>query len=107
MAARPKILQLYRQLLRGGQKFTNYNYRFANFLGEGGGKFGIPKARGWEGLHAIRRTRDAFKSNKNITDEASINKFIAEAEWNLEVIKRQAALSQMYGHDKLVVEPRN
>ncbi|XP_032238838.2 LYR motif-containing protein 4 [Nematostella vectensis] len=85
MAARPKILQLYRQLLREGQKFTNYNYR----------------------LHAIRRTRDAFKSNKNITDEASINKFIAEAEWNLEVIKRQAALSQMYGHDKLVIEPRN
>ncbi|XP_031568641.1 LYR motif-containing protein 4-like [Actinia tenebrosa] len=82
MAARSRVLKLYRQLLREGQKFSDYNYR----------------------EYALRRTRDGFKSNKDIINTEDIGQLIEKAQMNLEIVKRQATLNAMYKHQKLVVE---
>ncbi|XP_071784638.1 LYR motif-containing protein 4-like [Asterias amurensis] len=81
-ATRSTVLTLYRQMLKESRKFTGYNYR----------------------EYALRRTKDAFKENKTLTDEVEIKAFIKKAEKNLEIIKRQVALSQLYTDPKLVIE---
>ena len=40
-------------------------------------------------MYALRRTRDAFKENKSITDGTLLQKSILEAKENLEIIRRQ------------------
>ncbi|CAG9764717.1 unnamed protein product [Ceutorhynchus assimilis] len=82
MASKTKILNLYKALLRESQKFSTYNFR----------------------SYAVRRIRDAFRDNRNITDSELINNRISEARKNLDLIKRQALVSQMYQTDKLVIE---
>lgn len=42
-------------------------------------------------MYTLRRTRDAFKDNKNISDESAIKTCVAEAKDNLETIKRQVS----------------
>ncbi|XP_022096157.1 LYR motif-containing protein 4-like [Acanthaster planci] len=81
-ATRSTVLKLYRQILRESKKFTGYNYR----------------------EYALRRTKDAFRENKSLTDEAGINALIREAEENLQIIKRQVVLSQLYKDPLLVIE---
>lgn len=75
-------LDLYRQLLRNGYKMAGYNFR----------------------QYAIRRTRDAFHANRNLTEQAQIDSCIQNAQKELGVLKRQAIISQMYAGDTLVVE---
>ncbi|RLW04371.1 hypothetical protein DV515_00005782, partial [Chloebia gouldiae] len=41
--------------------------------------------------YAIRRIRDAFRENKNITDSEKIEELLNKAKANLEVIQRQAS----------------
>ncbi|XP_044743735.1 LYR motif-containing protein 4 [Chrysoperla carnea] len=80
--SRSKILQLYKNLIKESSKFEAYNYR----------------------NYALRRIRDGFKENKNVSDVDQISKLIEKAENNLNIIKRQALLSQVYSTDKLVIE---
>lgn len=40
----------------------------------------------------MRRIRDTFKENKNVTDPQEISKMLIEAQKTLEVIKRQVFL---------------
>ena len=40
-------------------------------------------------MYALRRTRDAFRENKSITDGTLLQKSILEAKENLEIIRRQ------------------
>lgn len=77
-----EVTQLYRQFLRYATRFSNYNFR------------------DW----AIRRTRDGFLANKGLTDPAEIKQAISAGRSQLEVIKRQSILSQMYKGEKLIVE---
>ncbi|XP_058822708.1 LYR motif-containing protein 4 [Topomyia yanbarensis] len=77
-----KVLTLYKQMLRESQKFSSYNYR----------------------SYALRRIRDAFRENKTLTDATKIQSELEYAQNNLEIIKRQALLSQLFRVDKLVIE---
>uniref|UniRef100_A0A182Q5I2 Complex 1 LYR protein domain-containing protein n=1 Tax=Anopheles farauti TaxID=69004 RepID=A0A182Q5I2_9DIPT len=80
---RMKVLSLYKQLLRASEKFDAYNYR----------------------MYALRRIRDAFRDNKALTDSASIASELSYAQKNLEIIKRQTIVGQLYrAPDKLVIE---
>ncbi|KAG5361483.1 LYR motif-containing protein 4 [Yarrowia sp. C11] len=75
-------LDLYRQLLRNGYRMAGYNFR----------------------QYAIRRTRDGFHANRNLTDKGEIESAIKYAEKELGVLKRQSVISQMYAGEPLVVE---
>ncbi|KAG0015194.1 hypothetical protein BGZ80_009994 [Entomortierella chlamydospora] len=56
--------------------------------------------------YAIRRTRDAFHAAKNETDPEKIEALIHKAQQQLEVVKRQALISQLYSGEKLVLETK-
>uniref|UniRef100_A0A182NLE4 Complex 1 LYR protein domain-containing protein n=1 Tax=Anopheles dirus TaxID=7168 RepID=A0A182NLE4_9DIPT len=78
-----KVLSLYKQLLRASEKFDSYNYR----------------------MYALRRIRDAFRENKALTDNGSIASELSYAQKNLDIIKRQTIVGQLYqAPDKLVIE---
>ncbi|KAL1501517.1 hypothetical protein ABEB36_006824 [Hypothenemus hampei] len=82
MVPKSQILNLYKSLLRESQKFASYNFR----------------------SYAVRRVRDAFREFQNMQDPEIIRNKLSEAYKNLEIIKRQALISQMYQSDKLVIE---
>ncbi|NXQ69152.1 LYRM4 protein, partial [Quiscalus mexicanus] len=54
--------------------------------------------------YAIRRIKDAFRENKNITDSEKIEELLNKAKANLQVIQRQVTIGQMYATEKLVIE---
>jgi LYR motif-containing protein 4 len=80
--SRTAILSLYRSLLRTGAQFSQYNFR----------------------EYARRRTRDAFREHKNETDPQRLQDLVNRAINDLQMMKRQTAISKMYNMDKLVVE---
>ncbi|KAI8389465.1 hypothetical protein BD560DRAFT_381731 [Blakeslea trispora] len=83
MATSQQVLSLYRNFIRHGKKFSAYNFRD----------------------YTLRRSRDAFRANMNETSPEKIEFFIEKAKRELEVVKRQAAISQMYSKgDHLVIE---
>ncbi|OTB07306.1 hypothetical protein M426DRAFT_317993 [Hypoxylon sp. CI-4A] len=73
---------LYRQLLRQGGQFEAYNFR----------------------EYAKRRTRDAFRDNKNVQDPREIQGLIQKGLKELQMMKRQTVVSHFYQIDRLVVE---
>ncbi|KAF9346461.1 LYR motif-containing protein 4 [Mortierella sp. NVP85] len=81
-AHRSQVLGLYRSLLHHSSKFAAYNFRD----------------------YAVRRTRDAFHAAKNESDPEKINALIQKAQSQLEIVKRQSLISQLYGGEKLVLE---
>ncbi|CAB3361143.1 Hypothetical predicted protein [Cloeon dipterum] len=66
-ASKVRILRLFKDLMREGQKFDGYNFR----------------------NYAARRTRDAFKENKQLSDQSVIEKEIKFGQQQLDLIKRQ------------------
>ena len=48
--------------------------------------------------YAIRRTRDAFRENKGLTDQNEISKQLETARRNLEVLKRQVSVPISNSH---------
>ncbi|XP_048002042.1 LYR motif-containing protein 4B [Leguminivora glycinivorella] len=77
-----QVLSMYKNLMRESQKFANYNFR----------------------AYALRRVRDAFKANKALSDPKQIQKEYLFAKENLAIIRRQAAIGDMYQTEKLVIE---
>uniref|UniRef100_A0A060T5A5 ARAD1C04026p n=1 Tax=Blastobotrys adeninivorans TaxID=409370 RepID=A0A060T5A5_BLAAD len=77
-----EALTLYKQLLRYSTRMASYNFR----------------------QYAVRRTRDGFLSNRNLSDPEQIRQEIAKGWEQLEVLRRQSAISRMYKGDRLVVE---
>lgn len=77
-----QAISLYRDLLRQGLKLASYNFR----------------------QYAVRRTRDAFLAHRSETDPQVIRKYLTDATEQLEVLRRQALISQMFKGDRLVVE---
>lgn len=77
-----EALHLYHSLLRQASRLASYNFR----------------------QYAIRRVRDGFLSNRDLTDRREIQKELAFGAQQLEVIKRQVAISRMYKEQKLVIE---
>ncbi|XP_053621217.1 LYR motif-containing protein 4 [Plodia interpunctella] len=77
-----QILSLYKALMRESQKFSNYNFR----------------------SYAVRRVRDAFKENQTLTDPKAIKKQLEFAKGNLNIVKRQVLIGNLYKTEKLVIE---
>ena len=80
--SRTAILSLYRDLLRTGSRFSQYGFR----------------------EYARRRTRDAFREHQAETDPQRIQEFVNRGNNELQTMKRQTLIGQMYNMDKLVVE---
>ncbi|XP_057365800.1 LYR motif-containing protein 4-like [Daphnia carinata] len=81
-AKKMEILRLYKQLLRESAKFPVYNFR----------------------EYAIRRVKDDFRENKNLTDPGAVDKQIKEGYKNLAIIKRQVVIGHMFEPQRLVIE---
>ncbi|XP_017777486.1 PREDICTED: LYR motif-containing protein 4 [Nicrophorus vespilloides] len=82
MASKRQILSLYKCLLNESKKFPSYNFR----------------------NYAVRKIKDSFKANRNLSDPSQIMVKMQEAKTNLEIIRRQVMIGQMYSTDKLVIE---
>mmetsp|Transcript_104344 Transcript_104344/g.248305 ORF Transcript_104344/g.248305 Transcript_104344/m.248305 type:complete len:86 (-) Transcript_104344:98-355(-) len=73
----PEAFRVYRQTLRAAGQFTDYNFRH----------------------YFARRAREdfrAFFSQERQADDASREAFMQKAKSNLEMLKRQSVISQMY-----------
>ncbi|XP_066124518.1 LYR motif-containing protein 4 isoform X1 [Saccopteryx bilineata] len=81
-SSRAQVLDLYRAMLRESKHFSAYNYR----------------------TYAIRKIRDAFRENKNVKDPVEIQTLMNKAKRDLEVIRRQVHIGQLYSTDKLIIE---
>ncbi|KAL7632813.1 UNVERIFIED_CONTAM: hypothetical protein RMT77_016879 [Armadillidium vulgare] len=79
-----EMLSVYKQLLRESQKFSSYNYR----------------------EYALKRIKDGFKEYKDVTDEKKLLALRNSALENLQVIKRQVLIGQMYSAAPLVIEKK-
>ncbi|RVE49722.1 hypothetical protein evm_005592 [Chilo suppressalis] len=80
-----QILSLYKLLMKESQKFPNYNFR----------------------NYALRRVRDAFKTNKSLADQKIIKKEYETGKVNLDIIRRQVAIGNMYSTEKLIIENKH
>ena len=70
-------------MLRESKNFVDFNYR----------------------SYAIRRIKDGFKSNAQITDKVLIENKISLAKLNLQLIQRQVTIGQLFGSkQQLTVE---
>ncbi|CAN1137957.1 LYR motif-containing protein 4 [Linum perenne] len=72
--SRGEILSLYRALLRTARQFSDYNIR----------------------EYAKRRTIDAFRENRGLTDPVSVSAAYSDGKSQLEVAKRQAVVYSLY-----------
>lgn len=81
-SSRAQVLDLYRAMLRESKQFSAYNYR----------------------TYAIRKIRDAFRENKNLKDPLEIQTLVNKAKRDLEMIRRQVHIGQLYSTDKLIIE---
>ncbi|XP_078395702.1 LYR motif-containing protein 4-like [Cetorhinus maximus] len=77
-----QVLSLYRVMLKESKKFSSYNYR----------------------TFALRRIKDTFRENKNVTNPEVIQELIEKAKANIEVIRRQVLVSHLYTAEKLIIE---
>ncbi|KAF1947300.1 hypothetical protein EJ02DRAFT_449883 [Clathrospora elynae] len=77
-----QVRSLYRSLLRQSSQFAAYNFR----------------------EYARRRTRDAFRNSKAITEERAVQELMQKGIRELQMLKRQTVISQFYQIDRLVVE---
>ncbi|CAN8031663.1 unnamed protein product [Ixodes persulcatus] len=81
-ASRREVLSLYKQLMRESGHFKSYNCR----------------------SHALRCVRDLFKEHKAVQDKTEINELFQEGLKNLEIIKRQVVIGNMYKSADSVIE---
>ncbi|XP_049998121.1 LYR motif-containing protein 4 [Chionomys nivalis] len=81
-SSRAQVLDLYRAMLRESKHFSAYNYR----------------------MYAVRRIRDAFRENKSVKDPVEIQALVNKAKRDLEIIRRQVHIGQLYSTDKLIIE---
>ncbi|KAF7366522.1 hypothetical protein MSAN_00909500 [Mycena sanguinolenta] len=80
--SRRSILSLYSSMLRTSRSFSSYNFR--NYF--------------------LRRTKDTFRTLQNERDGEKIRSMYSDAVAELAVLRRSAAVNQMYGGWRLAVE---
>ncbi|KAG7488677.1 hypothetical protein MATL_G00037560 [Megalops atlanticus] len=80
--SRAQVLSLYRMLMKESKKFPAYNYR----------------------TYALRRIRDAFRENKNVSDPKTLEVLLNRAWDNLAIIQRQVSIGKLYTTQKTIVE---
>ncbi|EGD81528.1 hypothetical protein PTSG_02247 [Salpingoeca rosetta] len=73
---RSQALSLYRRMLREAQGFVSYNVR----------------------SYAVRRVREGFRQAKGEADPAVLENMFSKAKEDLEMLKRQRVVYQLYAH---------
>ncbi|XP_060596723.1 LYR motif-containing protein 4B-like [Ruditapes philippinarum] len=81
-SARSQTLSLYRKLLKECKKYNSYNFR----------------------MYALEKTRYDFRANKDVTDPQQMKALLDKAQDNLNIMKRQVLIGQMYGEGHLIIE---
>ncbi|KAA8497624.1 Tropinone reductase-like [Porphyridium purpureum] len=76
------VLRLYRELLKQGRGFADYNFR----------------------EYSLRRVREEFRANKSISDPEVVQQKLAFAQEQLQIVTRQSTLSGTKGIGRAVVE---
>merc|ERR1712100_971585 len=76
------VLSLYRATLRSAKQFPQYNFR----------------------CYAVRRTQQGFRENRALTDPAAIAAALERGQRDLALLRRQATVSSLFQHQKLVIE---
>ncbi|KAL3858629.1 hypothetical protein ACJMK2_008900 [Sinanodonta woodiana] len=79
---RSKVLSLYRNLIRESKKFNSYSYR----------------------TYTLEKVKYEFRENKNVMDAVKLSQLIKKAEDNLQMIRRQVIVGELYGEGHLVIE---
>ncbi|WCJ34344.1 LYR family of Fe/S cluster biogenesis protein [Euphorbia peplus] len=74
MASKGEILTLYRSLLRTARQFCDYNIR----------------------EYTKRRTVDAFRQNRSLSEPSAISAAFSDGKAQLEVAKRQMIVYSLY-----------
>ncbi|KAG8197301.1 hypothetical protein JTE90_007547 [Oedothorax gibbosus] len=69
-------------MLREAEKFPSYMYK----------------------TYSLRKIKDAFKEHKAETDPEKIKDFISYAKSNLEIIKRQVVIGELYREPETILE---
>ena len=70
-------------MLRESEKFVDFNYR----------------------SYAIRRVKDGFRANAQLTEESKIRGALNKAKESIEIIKRQTTVGHLFGlNQQLSVE---
>ena len=54
--------------------------------------------------YALRRIRDAFHENRKTTDPGVVHKLIQDAHTNLQVIRRQVVIGNLYKGNDFAIE---
>lgn len=80
--SKAQVLSLYKQLIKESRKFANYNYR----------------------EYSLRKIRDTFRANKDVTSAETIEELVKKGEENLDLIKRQVTINQMYKTKPVILE---
>lgn len=79
MASRQAAIALYRDLVRAGKAYPDYNIRH----------------------YVLRRSREEFQAARN---DANPSTKLAEGRAALDLIRRQSAIAGMYKSDKSIME---
>ena len=82
MNTAPRVLGLYRSILRTGNQFSDYNFR----------------------SYVVRNTKERFRENKQVSDPQIVTNLIKDAENNYGILQRQSTISKLYKAPQLVVE---
>jgi hypothetical protein len=78
-------MSLYRQMLRESERFHSFLFR----------------------RYAIRRVRDAFRDNRHLSSAEEIQLALNKAQEQLQMLKRQTAIDNMYKTNLTVTEPKS
>eukprot|EP00466_Bigelowiella_natans_P009504 jgi/Bigna1/49904/estExt_Genewise1.C_600057 len=79
---RPTVLRLYRNMLRQGKQYKDYNFR----------------------EYILRRVRDQFRARRDLTDAEDIQHHLNKGRDTLELIQRQKMLDNMYNRGENIME---
>lgn len=79
------VCTTYKALLTAARDVPSYNYR--NFF--------------------IRKIREQFRSNKDLTDRKEIAKLLLKAQEDILMIQRTSAIGHFYEPQKIVVEKKS
>eukprot|EP00906_Rhabdomonas_costata_P038415 RCo054193 len=80
---RAQVLQLYRSLLKAGQRFPDYNFR----------------------AYTERIVKEDFRINRGVTDPQKLRELFSYGQSQLQLVLRQTAIQQMYATTRVVVDP--
>jgi LYR motif-containing protein 4 len=79
---RNKVLESYRNLLKAGKRFPDYNFS----------------------QYVIRSTQSKFRRYRNLSDITSIEAYLAEANKSLQVVQRQTVIRSMFAQGEQIMQ---